>query len=448
MSDPHADSPTPALHLVQNARLPRWVLSDEVLRTPGTSGQVRSDNTTVDLHIEHGCIKRISPSVQPSLAATQALAAHAGVLDVQGRLVLPGLVDAHTHLDKTLTLSRLGEVKPGLLNAIESMMKDRAKWSVEDIEERASTALHWALESGVSHIRTHCDWWEVQTTPLAWGVLNRLAATWSTRLQLDRVNLIPLTLFANPTDAHALGRAVIEANEVHPGASLGGFIHTINWNPEALGHLMRVAHALKLDLDLHVDEELNPLACGLEHIAKAALDLGFQGRIVCAHTCALAQKTDSEAQGILQWVKDAGITLVSLPVTNMILQDAVTGRTPRQRGLTLVKEAQAMGIPVMVASDNVQDPFCSVGSYDPMDALNYGVPLAQLPDAFDLWSQAICRSDWLASKHSPSAPKPLSAGSPANLVIFDKATLQGFPARSHDRLRVRGGLLLDKTTLT
>jgi cytosine deaminase len=102
----------------------------------------------------------------------------------------------------------------------------------------------------------------------------------------------------------------------------------------------------------------------------------------------------------------------------------------------------------MVASDNVQDPFCSVGSYDPMDALNYGVPLAQLPDAFDLWSQAICRSDWLGSKHTPSAPKPLSAGSPANLVIFDKATLQGFPARSHDRLRVRGGLLLDKTTLT
>jgi cytosine deaminase len=83
-----------------------------------------------------------------------------------------------------------------------------------------------------------------------------------------------------------LGQAVIEANEVHPGASLGGFIHTINWNPEALGNLMRVAHALKLDLDLHVDEELNPLACGLESIARQALALGFQGRIVCAHTCA------------------------------------------------------------------------------------------------------------------------------------------------------------------
>ena len=456
MSEPHASFSTPALHLIQNARLPSWVSSADL-----SWGSDKASHQTVDIHIEHGRVHRITPSADPESATSATSGASAastasntavpgewvhatkGVWNVQGRLVLPGLVDAHTHLDKTLTLARLGEVKPGLLNAIESMMKDRATWSLEDIEARASAALTWACESGVSHIRSHCDWWEAQKTPLAWGVLNGLAASWSSRLQLDRVNLIPLTLFANLSDAYALGRQVAKANEVHSGARLGGFIHTSNWNPVALKNLLRVAHELGLDVDLHVDEELSPKACGLESIAREALALSFKGRIVCGHTCALAHKTEQEAQAILQAVKDADITLVCLPVTNMILQDAVTGRTPRLRGLTLVKEAQALGICVMVASDNVQDPFCPVGSYDPLEALGLAVPLAQLPDAFDLWSQAICRSDWLSSKHSPRAAKPLSAGAPANLVVFEKASHQGFPSRSHERLRVREGVLID-----
>jgi len=102
-----------------------------------------------------------------------------------------------------------------------------------------------------------------------------------------------------------------------------------------------------------------------------------------------------------------------------------------------------MGIPVLMASDNVQDPFCPVGSYDPIDALNLAVPLAQLPQAFDLWSQAIGRRDWLVSKHSAPAKKPLSPGEPAHLVIFEEATTQGFPSRSHVRHRVHHGRWLD-----
>ncbi len=454
MTRPQHRPPSTQLHWIKNARVPTWVFA------PPISTSNTNTPCWVDIEMAHNRVVQISPSVNPpstpellALSTPQGNLHHppvraplepqGDVLDVQGRLVIPGLVDAHTHLDKTLTLSRLGEIKPGLLNAIESMMKDRATWSIEDIQERSSTALSWAFESGVVHLRSHCDWWEARKTPLAWGVLNQLAAHWSDRLQLDRVNLIPLTLFADLSDARVLGQAVIEANTLHPGASLGGFIHTTNWNPLALKNLMRVAHELELDLDLHVDEELNPNACGLESIAREALDLNFKGRIVCGHTCALAQKTEAQAHAILQAVKAAEITLVSLPVTNMILQDAQALRTPRLRGLTLVKEAQAMGIPVLMASDNVQDPFCPVGSYDPIDALNLAVPLAQLPQAFDLWSQAIGRRDWLVSKHTAPASKPLSPGEPAHMVIFEEATTQGFPSRSHGRHRVHHGHWLD-----
>ena len=67
-------------------------------------------------------------------------APHGAVWDVAGALLLPGLVDAHTHLDKAFTLPRMGEVKPGLLGAIEAMMVDRQSWTEADIHARASRA--------------------------------------------------------------------------------------------------------------------------------------------------------------------------------------------------------------------------------------------------------------------------------------------------------------------
>jgi cytosine deaminase len=150
----------------------------------------------------------------------------------------------------------------------------------------------------------------------------------------------------------------------------------------------------------------------------------------------LAAQDEAVALATLDAVARAPITLVSLPATNLLLQDAVTGRTPRQRGITLVKEARERGIPLLLASDNVQDPFCRVGSYDPVDALAAGALVAQLPEPFDAWSEAICRGDWL--DRTPGT-RPTLAGAPADLVLFTDADAHGFPSRTARRVVLRTG---------
>jgi cytosine deaminase len=132
------------------------------------------------------------------------------------------------------------------------------------------------------------------------------------------------------------------------------------------------------------------------------------------------------------------MSLVTLPLTNLLLQDAVTGKTPTKRGLTLVQEARARQIPVMVASDNVQDPFCTFGSYDPLEALSTGALAAQLPQVFDDATQSICRTDWLTGETQAT---PFQIGSAANFIVFEQANLWGFPSQTHKRLVVRNGLL-------
>jgi cytosine deaminase len=398
------------------ARLPRWCL-------PPAWPMHGAQPALADLQIGEGRIVSIRPHTARSTEGW----------DLHGAPVLPGLVEAHTHIDKAFTLARLGALKPGLLAAIETMIEDRAAWTEADVRERASRCLRWAFDAGVVKLRTHCDWWEPLGMPLAWGVLRELGEEWADRIQVERVSLIALQLFNERADARGLARTVAASGQ---GACLGAFVHSTNWNPTALRHLFEAAEEFGLDVDLHCDEELNPQAEGLATTATLLCEISFSGRVVCGHTCALAAQPEAQALATLDAVAAAPITLVSLPTTNLLLQDAQTGRTPRQRGLTLVKEARARGIPLLISTDNVQDAFCRAGSFDPVEALGIGALAAQLEAPFDVWSESICRGDWLT--RNTQVP-PLQPGASADLVVFTAADAVGWPTRAQQRVVLRAG---------
>ncbi|KLN53677.1 amidohydrolase family protein [Variovorax paradoxus] len=406
--------------LLDNARLPRWLLP---------AGWPERDGVPVlaRLVLEAGRVQSVRP-------ASDGEEPDPADWDLAGTLVLPGFVDAHTHLDKAFTLPRMKQVQPGLLGAIDAMLADRVHWSASDVHERATRGLQWAWECGTTHLRTHVDWWEPDTVPLAWPVMAELAQEWAGRVRLEQVSLIKLLLFEDAAQALRLARQV---KATGPHALLGGFVHSTNWSGNALRNLLVAAQACDLDVDLHVDEELNSAAVGLQTTARILREIGFEGRVVCGHVCALAAQPEAQALATLDAVARAPITIVSLPATNLLLQDAVTGRTPRMRGITLVKEARERGIPLLFASDNVQDPFCRLGSFDPVEALGTAALVAQLDAPFDDGSQALCRGDWL--QRAPATTAPTLVGARADLVLFTQADRHGWPSRSATRVVLREG---------
>lgn len=408
------------LNGLANVRLPLWLLPPE---WPTLAGEP----VTADLRFSEGKITSLTPSQPPQ----------SDLWDLEGALALPGLVEPHAHLDKTFTLSRSRPDRPGLLAAIETLHQDRQHWTAQDLFQRAQKGLAWAAANGVTHLRTHIDWTD-PTPPLAWREIANIAQPGVT---LERVALAPLSFFADAGTADSIARAVAQSGE---HCLLGGFIHSSNWDPEAMTNLMQSASRWHLNLDLHIDEELTATANGLVWLAHYLSVNDFSGHICCSHGCALASGSEQQAQEVLALLAAQRVTLIALPMTNLLLQDAVTDRTPRMRGITLLKEAQARGIPTLLGCDNVQDAFCPAGSYDPLDTLSCGLFSLQLAQVFDVQSRLIC--DLAALTGDVQAGTPLETGSAASLVIFPASDANTWPLNSAARLVIHHGRLTYQRT--
>lgn len=409
-----------SLRGVHNVRLPRWALPTD---WPEQAGEPLA----ADLFFDHGQIASLQPCAQ----------SNHGLWDLQGALALPALIEPHAHLDKTFTLTRSRPAAPGLLAAIDALHQDRQYWTAEDIHQRASRGLAWAAAHGVTHLRTHIDWFTA-APPAAWWEMDNLQRPGIT---LERVALAPLGLFADADTANAIAQAVAQNGE---GSLLGGFIHSSNWDPLAMSHLLNSAERWRLDLDLHIDEELSPVAHGLAWLADFLRQHDFSGHICCSHGCALASGSEQQAKAVLSELAKHRVTLISLPMTNLLLQDAVLGRTPRQRGITLIKEAQSAGIPVIIGCDNVQDAFCPAGSYDPLDTLACMLFTAQLDHVFDRHSQLICNLSALTGEAQSGSP--LAEGRPASLVVFPGSDSVTWPLNSAGRVVINRGRLTHQRT--
>jgi cytosine deaminase len=211
-------------------------------------------------------------------------------------------------------------------------------------------------------------------------VLGELAVEWAGRLLLQRSALMPLDAFA---DQRAAADAVEQVAR-SDGAVLGVFAFDQPEKRRLLQTVFAMAASHQLALDFHVDEGLGAGLDGLEVIAELVLESGFAPPVLCGHACSLSNLAGPQFERVLDRVVRSGISLVSLPITNLYLQDRQAG-TPQRRGITRIRELVAAGVPLAIGSDNVGDAFCPLGAHDPMAALAIGALAAHLDPPYGQW---------------------------------------------------------------
>lgn len=359
-------------------------------------------------------------------------------VDLAGRIVWPGMVDLHTHLDKGHIWPRAENPDGSFLGARTAVAADRERhWTAGDVARRFEFGLRCAHSHGTVAMRTHIDSLAPQHR-ISWPVFAEMRERWGGRIALQGVALVPLPALDDAAYAAELV-AILRAN----GGVLGGLVMPMERLEERLRALLRLAGENGLDLDLHVDETLEAEARSLPLLAELALAQGFAGRIVVGHCCSLSAQPEGELARTLDLVTRAGIGVVSLPMCNMFLQDRAAGRTPRLRGVTVIQELAARGIAVAAASDNTRDPFHAYGDHDLLEVYREAVRIAHLDRPFGAWANLVTRTP--AELMGVDAGR-IAVGRPADLVIFHAREPTELLSRPHgDRIVLRAGKPIDTT---
>ncbi|MEI7024282.1 amidohydrolase family protein [Paenibacillus sp. y28] len=400
---------TNSLHLV-NVRLP---LKDEtklyeLKAEEGVWLSIAEQTGTMEFH-PAGLVPL--SSVAPGGSPSQ-------MIDAQGRILLPGFVDMHMHLDKATSLRTVGNVTGTLGEAIQNYSAHVAGFSKDEIKRRIiSTALQ-ALSHGTTHIRTHLDFHLRLGKDIAFRTME--AALEARELLQDYVEL---QLFPMCPYDELSGESLDAAEELlRLGMDgLGGAPH-LGPEPEpAIKKLFALAVKHGKFVDLHADESDDPARRTVVTIAQETLRHEYQGRVVAGHLCSLSAMPPEEAAGIIALMAEARIGAVTLPAANMYLQGREdTG--PFRRGVTRVKELLGASVPLATASDNVQDPFHPFGR---ADMLQIGLLTAY---AAQLGSPAELRQLLRMMTETPAANMGLigygvAEGRPATFVITDASSI-------------------------
>jgi cytosine/creatinine deaminase len=384
---------------------------------------------------------RFDIDVQNRVVA-QITRAQAAPESIASGTLLPCLVDAHVHIDKTYVVDEVGAADGDLFKAIQLMGQHRARWTGADIQARMQRAVQEAYMHGTRAMRTHLDWVEA-ATPQSLAVFETLRHDWRDQLTLQCVSLTPLDAFDSADFGLRIAQELRRINtQSHSNtALLGAFVYRNADMHTKLQRMFDLAKAHDLQLDFHVDEGLDADACGLRAIAELTIANHYQGKVTCGHACSLSVQPLAEAKATLKLCAEAGIFLVSLPSTNLYLQGA-WDTTPVERGVTRLKEAVAEKIRACIATDNVADGFYPYGSYDLLDTYALGVQAAHLSPA-DAWLTTITTAP-AAAMGLPWDGK-IKAGCPADFVLLAARTPYELvtPAGRQRRVMRAGQFLTD-----
>src|SRR2546422_570030 len=338
-------------------------------------------------------------------------------LDCSGKLVLPGFVDGHVHLDKVLIRDELREHDGTLAGAIGAIHERKRRYTVEDVRARARTVIEDSVRLGTTRLRSHVD---VDTIggliPLE-GV--KAAAADCADIAEVRTIAFPQEGLIRDPGAFQLMEAALEA-----GADVvGGMPHWEHDDASEREHVrlcFDLAERFDRDIDMHVDETDDAGVRTLEMVADEALTRGYVGRVCAGHVCSLAAADDAYAERVIDKCRRAEISIASNPVTNLVLQ----GRGDRglvRRGTTRIRELREAGVNVLFGQDCVKDGFYPFGRGSMLEVALISAHAAHLTtrDDLDFALRAVTQAPALAMRLSDYG---LTPGSRADIQLLPVPT--------------------------
>lgn len=357
----------------------------------------------------------------------------ANLPDANGWMALPPMADVHAHIDKALTWNAAGQPQGSLEDACDCWLKFAPTLTDEQIIVRAEQALRKYIAAGVTALRTHANF-GMAGDPLA----NIKALTY---LKHKYASLIDLQIVVLPHDG--LPTRTIE-QAVEAGADLMGGAPHLSENPvKELNRLLDIAEQYGIGADMHTDETLDPNMLTIMDYANRVKHWD-DGLIRSAgHCVSLSVQPVDRLDRILNTVRDAGITIITNPQTNLFLQ-GWDHPVSTPRGIAPVNRIREHGITLAAGGDNMQDPFNPFGRGDMLEMVSLLVTAGHMDPVAAYETSSV---EGRKVMQLPTAN--LQTGQMADMLLIEGDTLSGIIASNGpNRIVIRHGRVIAKTTST
>ena len=317
------------------------------------------------LAIHGGKITEVSPSITAEASQT---------IDAGGMLVLPPFVDAHFHMDATLSygMPRVNE-SGTLLEGIALWGELKPHLTQEALVERALAYCDWAVAKGLLAIRSHVDICDPRL--LAVEALLHVKAKVKPYLDLQLVAFPQDGVLRSPGALENLKRSLDMGVDVVGG--IPHFERTMADGAASVKLLMELAAERGLMVDMHCDETDDPMSRHIETLTFETQRLGMQGRVTGSHLTSMHSMDNYYVSKLIPLMAEARINVVANPLINITIQ----GRHdtyPKRRGMTRVPELMQAGINVSFGHDCVMDPWYSLGTGDMLEVAHMGLHVGQM----------------------------------------------------------------------
>ncbi|MFJ4677247.1 amidohydrolase [Kitasatospora sp. NPDC088783] len=388
-------------------------------RLPGKPGQY-------DLLLTDSRVSRVSPAG----SAPEAAEVPAGVrrIDMGGRMVLPGLVNAHCHLDKSLWADAWRPHTPSrsLAEMIGNERRERDEAGGPSAD-RIEALLRRMSAAGTTHVRTHTD-----VDP---GVGVR-GVTTVAEAAARVADLITVEQVAFPQSG-LLGEARtggLMAEALRLGVGTVGGLDPAGRDNDPVAHLDLVfglaeRFGVRVDIHLHDEGSLGRWQCRL--IAERTAALGLQGRVAISHAFALGQGTPADRAPVLELLAGNGVAVH----TCANFDDPVPP----------LPELEAAGVTCALGTDGIRDRWNPYGNGDMLEQTKTFAQRGSLRTD-DLIAAAVRTATWSAARSLDLPGYGLTPGSAADLVVLDGTHLAEAVAEHRPRfLVVKSGAVVSGT---
>lgn len=331
--------------------------------------RIDQDGALKDVAVENGKIVAIEDTIDTS--ATR-------VIDGRGRVLVPGFVESHIHLDKALIANRKPNLSGTLKEAIEVTASLKPTFSAEDIYTRAKTALQeLIIPNGVTFMRTHAEFDPSQGFT-GFEVIMKLKEEFKDYIDIQVVAFPQEGIFKAP------GTEAMMVEAMERGADVVGAVpYNDRDAKEHIDYVFELAKRFDKPLDLHQDFADDADKISIEYLAKKTIENGYQGKVSVGHLTAIAALPPEELQPILELMAEAGISVMALPATDLHL-GARNDTYNVRRTVTPMRKLRDAGVNVCIATNNIRNAFTPYGTGDIVQTAMLAIPVAHLGGAADL----------------------------------------------------------------